>query len=695
MTKEIIILDFETRSKCDLKKEGVYNYASHHSTQILCLAVSYASPEENEEWLWYPSEEKEMPDEMAFVIEDATLVMAHNAAFDRLIYEYIAEPDHNAPVIPAAYWYCTSAQARVNALPAGLDGLTSCLDSKFKKDHSGSALIRLLSIPNKLTGEFNEDPVKLKEMGEYCLGDVRATKAAVNSIRSMTQGEHEDWLVSEEINERGIKIDREMAQAAQEYAAEEQEAIGAYLSDLTGGIVTKHSQTIRARDWVFRMVKDTPDEERITNIMTVYKTDPQTKEVTKKFTLDKNARTQLIDLSDMNEIVLSNEVYGVLEGINDGSKSSVAKFKNMLLRADPDTDRVYGAFVYAGASQTLRFASRGLQLHNMIRDCFNPKEAEDLKFKMCYALPLTLNDEDLPVMATLGKLLRPALIPEEGHVFVVGDWSSIEARVLPWLANTPKAEKRLDLFRADKDVYKLAASAIYKTKEDDINDKQRQTGKVAELALGYGGAAGAFSSMAKQFGITDLSDGAISQIVNAWRDENQWAVDFWNALEKAAKRAIRNPNQEFFVGRVSYIFLPNLIEGTLICRMPDDMIIQYPMARLEMKETPYGKKLSITAMKAGWTPKADATEWPRVGLWRGLLAENIAQAFAAKLLRWLLKEFRDSVVGHVHDEAILEVLRHMGAPTRDLLQIVMERGPAWAEGLPLKAEPVIMGRYGK
>jgi len=676
MTNDII-LDFETRSKCNLLERGTSNYALDSSTEILCMAMVYKDPSKDKEWLWYPHISKTLPRDMRMALEDADLVMAHNAAFDRDVYN-IAVIDHDFPEVPFDKWFCTSAQARVNAMPASLDKLTQALDSEHKKDFKGAALIKLLSIPSKETGEFNEDPIALLDMGAYCLDDVRATKSAANALRPMTAQEHNDWLVNERINERGVKIDTELALNATKYADAEQREISGHLTSLTNGVATKHTQHQRVRGWVMDRVCPIAQEIMTKHVNGVV-----------KYTMDASIRDRLLAKQSVGAIVLPDDVVEVIELVQSGSKSSVSKFKNMLLRADDEDSRVRGAFVYAGAPQTLRFAARGLQLHNFIRDCFSPEQTEDLKEQMREGYILEDDEGDLPVMATLSKLLRPALVPAEGNIFVVGDWSSVEARALPWLANSRGAEKKLDIFRAGKDVYIEAALAMGMTdsKED------RQIGKVSELSLGFGGGAGAFGSMAKNYGVV-LPDHEVEKIVEAWRYKNRWAVNFWDALQTAAFAAMKAPGTEFEAGHAKYIYIDALMGGTLLCILPGDLIIQYPKAKLEVLEGPYGPKLTLTAMKANWTPAKGEKEWPRIGLWRGLLAENITQAFCARLLRNVLVDCPD-VIAHVHDEVIMEVPTGRAEESKNLLEELMNTVPSWAIGMPLDAEPTLMTRYGK
>jgi DNA polymerase len=659
----IVGLDFETRSRVDLKACGTDVYASDPSTDI--LMCSFINKDNGQQWLWYAGEE--VPADLRLALNLAVEVEAHNARFDQLIYEYIAVPDYGFPALKKEKWVCTAAQCRVNALPASLDAATRAADATHKKDHTGSALIRKLCMPDKKTGEFNSDPALLEKMGAYCLQDSKAMVGLTRSLRELSAADKRDWQTNERINDRGVRVDIELATLAQKYAADEKEALGQRLSDLTKGHITAVTQTAKYLK-ALRFMFETQGRADLMALITKVAADPT---APVKYTLDKAARAQLLACEDLHP-----EVHEVIDLIDQGGKSSVAKFTSMINRADPDTDRVHGAFIFAGAGQTQRYSSKGLQLHNMKRECFNAAETEALKHRMRVGEPVP------DVMNTLAKLLRPTIIPAKGHKFVVGDWSAIEARVLPWLSDSTGGDAALDVFRRGEDVYVKTAEAM------GLDD--RQIGKVANLSLGFGGSVGAFQAMAKNYGLT-LEDNAVQLVVKKWRKANKWAVKFWSDLEAATTSAVRSPEKVYTAGRVRYVYVPQLLGGTLMCILPNDTLIQYPYAKIE--------KGGVTAMKASVQPKADSDDpWPRMSLWGGFLAENITQATAACLLRELLADMVADdfpVVGHVHDEVILEALDCEVEQTLADCQAYMETVPAWAEGLPLKAVPEVFDRYGK
>jgi len=275
-------------------------------------------------------------------------------------------------------------------------------------------------------------------------------------------------------------------------------------------------------------------------------------------------------------------------------------------------------------------------------------------------------------------MLRPALIPAPGKKFVVADWSAVEARVTAWTSSDPQAEEVLQVFRDGRDIYKREAAGIYRVPEADVTKDQRQIGKVAILSLGFGGGIGAFSAMGRNYGVF-MAESDAKRIVDAWRRANSWAVRYWQKLEEAYTRALRNPGREFSAGRVTYLY-----DGQhLWYALPSGRILCYPFAKFDGDE--------ITYVKAAWKPAADAKEWPRARLWRGLACENIVQATAHDLLRHVLRLLPDCV-GHVHDEVILET-DDPEAP--NTLQQIMCTPPDWAVGLPLSTEVSVMDRYGK
>jgi DNA polymerase len=658
-----LVIDFETRSRADLKTVGADNYATDPSTDILCLATSIVTDEDCFESVWVPG--AQIPSELIAFIPLADHIIAHNARFDQLIWECIAVQDYGFPEIPPEKWLCSAAQCRVNALPSSLDNATRAMNAKHRKDHNGTALIKKLCVPDA-DGNFNEDPELMRQMIAYCVQDVRATVELIERTRPMTTTELADYHCNERINDRGVCVDTYLASLVIPYAKDEQLEIADQLSDLTQGAITKHTQSIRFKNFLLDTLGERQDVLDVMRRMV---------DGVEKFSADKASRLGLLELPDIPDATRD-----IIQLVGDGNRSSVAKFQRMIDLADPDDGRVRGCFLYAGAGQTKRTSSRGLQMQNMVRECFNAEETEKL-------IDTMEADEELPeVMQTLSKLLRPAIVPEEGKVFVVGDWSAIEAMVLPWLSDSSGGEKVLDVFRNGEDIYVATAHKMGLT--------DRMIGKITTLSMGFAGGVGALQAMAKNYGLK-MTDETAQAHVYRWREANPWATRFWNQLEKAAKQAVRHTWSMQKVGRVTYHFEPKRLMGTLVCTLPSGETIQYPATRLEEQRHPkFGTQMVLTYAKASITPAADAEEWPRATLWVGVLVENICQSVAGEILRHSLRQLKD-VVLTVHDEIVLEV------PARDAdrvlhhLETTMETPPSWATEIPLKAKPTIMHRYGK
>ncbi len=287
------------------------------------------------------------------------------------------------------------------------------------------------------------------------------------------------------------------------------------------------------------------------------------------------------------------------------------------------------------------------------------------------------------VTDVLKGMLRPSLMAAPGRKLVTADWSAIEARVNPWLSSCAAGDAKLDLFRTGEDIYKVNASATFGVGVADVDDAQRQVGKVQELACGFGGSVGAFNAMGRVYGVV-LPEAQSRRMVEAWRRANPWAVDQWSALERAYTIAMRQPGHEFTAGRVTYLY----DRQHLWYALPSGRVLCYPHARFERD--------GITYAKAAWKPAQDAKEWPRARLWHGLACENIVQAVANDLLRDALRRLDAAgqrVILHVHDEIVLEADDVEAAAAQ--LEAVMVAPPAWAAGLPLAAEVNIRERYGK
>jgi DNA polymerase len=637
-------VDFETRSACDLKAAGVYNYAQDASTEVLCMSYAFG---EDEVQTWLPSQP--FPEA---VRNHTGMIYAHNAAFERLIFWYVLQINFKLE-----QFYCTASQARANCAPGSLEDVGRFAGASMKKDHRGAQLIRLLCIP-----PFKEDPALMAEMIQYCEQDVRAMRSISKALRPLSEDELADYHVNERINDRGVLVDVPLCHAAVKFASDELVEIEQIVAEVTEGEITS-VRSPKMRQWVIDRVGP-----QALKLMESYK------DGEKKYSIDKTVRANLLAMENPDEIPPA--VAEVIQCADDLWASSVAKFSRLAGLADVEDHRVRGAFVFAGGSATGRASSYGAQVHNFTRKC--AKSPEDVRVAMVRGHSI-VPQFGKRVTDVLRGMLRPALIPAKGKSLVVADWSSIEARANPWLSNCAAGERKLAIFAQGDDVYKVNAAATFGVAVDQVTGEQRQIGKVQELACGFAGGIGAFAAMGRVYGV-HLPESDAKRMVDGWRRANPWSVPYWQNLEEAYTRAMRNKGHEFSVGRVTYLF-----DGQhLWYALPSGRVLCYPFAKLETD--------GVTYAKAAWKPAADAKEWPRARLWKGLACENITQATANDLLRYALRQL-DDVVLHVHDEIVLETDRPQEMAER--LERVMCTPPNWAQGLPLGAEVAIMSVYGK
>ena len=634
-------VDFETRSACDLKTAGVYNYAQHASTEVLCMSYAF-DDDEVQTWVSGP-----LPDFTGHMI------YAHNAAFERLMFWYVLQQNY-----PLESFYCTATQARANCAPGGLEDVGRFAGAAMKKDHRGAQLIRLLSVPRS-DGSFNNDPTLMAEMVAYCEQDVRAMRAVSKAMRPLSADELADYHVNERINDRGLMVDVPLCRAAIKYAGAEMDEIQKIVAEVTEGQITS-VRSPKMREWVLERVGEQAKKLMWTG---------------EKYSIDKNVRANLLAMENHDEV--PPDVAEVIQCADDLWASSVAKFSRLASLADEEDARVRGAFVFAGGSATGRASSYGAQVHNLPRK--SAKDPESVRTAMVRGHEIVPRFEQR-ITDVLKKMLRPAIVAAPGNVLIAYDWSAIEGRVHPWLSNCPAGEIKLDVFRSGLDPYKVNATATFRVAYDDVTGDQRQVGKVQELALGFLGGAGAFEVFGRVYGI-HLSTGEVARAVEGWRRANPWAMHHGTQLEGAYLRAMRNKGHEFAAGRIVYLF-----DGqTLWYSLPSGRVLCYPNAKFD-------EEGNVTYTKAAWKPAADATEWPRARLWRGLACENVTQAVAHDILRYALRQL-DGVIAHVHDEIVVECPESEAESTAAHIHKIMCTPPAWASGLPLAAEGVTTKRY--
>ena len=732
---EIGWLDFEAANKQEDIKAGTYKYAVTADAIIAAYAIG-DGPVQTVAVDDFPQtlSAKDMPDEFMRhhqrVMKGEAVWAAWNANFDRAIWNYsmtwmpFMEPHHIIDVM---------AQSVASGLAADLKTAAKQTGSTHKVE-SGKDLINLFCV--KPTGKPKRSSIKVvsnpleqllvdalkthcglgtpklfpelwKLFQFYAGGDIIAMRDVFLRTRQLPLREWGEYWAAESINERGIYIDQKMAAHAAHLAEEDRRNSKIELSQLTNGMVVTVDQVDKITKWLRKSTNNSID---LLNVLTKraeeFETDEETGEqVSVKAAKYSLTRKQVVRMIAMCQAADARpalkQILRVLQIRLYGGSKTPAKFARMLSQHVDGVLR--GQYVFNGAAQTGRFSSKGTQVHNLARDALEhePELIEALLSKCEYDMLARLGNDD-PVARKLALLIRPTLVPDSGKVFVWSDWSQIEARVLPWLAGPYEegALERLQIFRdvdADPsvpDLYTRTAAQLSNIPIEKVTKPIRQRGKVAELALGFMGGAAALQNMAAAYGM-NIEDSEAKEVVRIWRENNQWAVNFSQALWEAARAALDTPGYFAEAGRIGFVFLKKYLGGSLLMRLPSGRLITYRAIRwehidvLDDDDKPTGEKKLELMFARGYG---------RIKLWPGLFVENATQATAACFLRGTLVRLEETDMVtrlHTHDEVLLEADEDKAIATAARLRAIMLQGFDWSEGLPLMSEETICGYYTK
>lgn len=640
MSRRVLSIDLETYSDVDLPNCGVYRYVEG---DFHILLFAYAFDDEETRCVDMACGEQ-LPAEVVDAIHNENIIKsAWNAQFERIcLSKYFGtqlSPDS---------WQCTMVWAASLSLPLKLATAAQALKTAQQKDAVGERLIRYFSIPCKPTKanggrtrnlpEHAPDDWKLFK--SYCIQDVeteRDIRRRLEKFPLMPQ-EWDFYHMDQRINDRGILIDRELVQQAIICNMSLSEEMTKRAYALTG--LENPNSVSQLKSWL---------EDRGIEVDSLGK---------------KNVASLITDLDKHSA---DGEALDMMKLRLQMAKSSVKKYQAAERYICTD-GRAHGLFQFSGANRTQRWAGRGIQLQNLPQNHIATlDEARDLVKLGCFDMIEVLygNTPDI-----LSQLIRTMLIPKAGCEFIVADFSAIEARVLAWLAGE---QWRLDAFKAGQDIYCASASQMFGVPvvKHGINGELRQKGKVAELACGYGGGSGALISM----GALDmgLKEDELPDIISSWRDANPEIVKFWYAVEKAAIETVKDHNDRS-VGRIGFQFSAN----TLWIVLPSGRRLAYIKPRLQPNR--FGR-MALTFEGLGANNK-----WVRGETYSGKLTENITQATARDLLAEAMRRMEIAgldIVGHVHDEVILEVPKRQY--TVDDVCNIMNQNPRWADGLPLSS----------
>lgn len=652
MAIHTLSIDVETFSNVDLKKCGVYKYAESPDFEILLFGVSVDG---GEVIVYDLTSGDTVPEEIIKALSDDSVIKwAYNASFERVCLSvwlrrnypqyfssYSIEDDTVRNYLDPSSWRCSLVWGAYMGLPLSLEGIGKVLKLENQKMAEGKALIRYFCVPCKPTKANGgrtrnlpeHDPVKWSTFIAYNKRDVETEMTIQQKLSKFPVPDFlwEEYHLDQEINDRGIQLDMVLVEQAIAIDERSREELSAKMRQLTA--LENPNSVQQMKEWL-------------------------TKHGLEVDSLDKKAVKELLKTAPP-------ELAEVLELRRQLAKSSVKKYRAMQNAVCAD-GRARGMFQFYGANRSGRWAGRLIQLQNLPQNHMTHLEdARSLVRSGDYALLSALYDS---VPEVLSELIRTAFMPRDGYKFIVSDFSAIEARVLSFLAGE---SWRLKVFAENGDIYCASASAMFHVpvEKHGQNAHLRQKGKIAELALGYGGSVGALKSMGALE--MELAEEELQPLVDAWRTSNPNIVQLWWDVDNAVKTTVRQRlDTETHGIRFRYR------SGMLFIILPSGRQLCY--VKPKMGTNKFGGE-SVTYEGVGSTKK-----WERIESYGPKFTENVVQAISRDILMYAMRTLSHCfIVGHVHDELIVECGMDVSL---DAVCDQMGRTPPWIEGLNLRAD---------
>ena len=640
-------IDIETYSSAPLQKTGVYRYVEADDFEILLFGYSVDSGPVQVVDLACG---EQIPQEILQALEDDTVTKwAFNATFERIcLSRFLGYP--TGEYLNPESWRCSMIWAATMGLPLSLEGVGAVLGLEKQKLTEGKELIKYFCqpcSPTKSNGQRTRNlpfhaSDKWDAFKKYNLRDVETEMDIQQRLAKfpVSPTVWEEYHQSEEINDTGVRLDMKLVTQAIEMDTQSRQKLIASM---------KHLTTLENPNSVQQM---------------------------KQWLADHGMETDSLDKKAVNELLKKAppELADVLLLRQQLAKSSVKKYQAMQNTVCAD-GRARGMFQFYGANRTGRFSGRHIQLQNLPQNHLSDlSEARALVHSGNFEAVEMLY-EDVP--DTLSQLIRTAFIPRDGAQFLVADFSAIEARVIAWYAGESWRQK---VFAEGKDIYCASASQMFKVpvEKHGINGHLRQKGKIAELALGYGGSVGALKAMgALEMGLTEEE---LPALVDAWRQANLKIVEFWHAVDHAVMEAVKYKHTTSIYGLTF-----SCKSGMLFITLPSGRRLAYVKPKIGTNK--FGGEC-ITYEGIGATKK-----WERLDSYGPKFVENIVQATARDILCYAMQTLRHcSIVMHIHDEVVIEADPHMSL---DAVCEQMSRTPPWANGLLLRADGYATNFYKK
>ena len=633
----ILEMDIESFSDVDLIKCGVYAYADSPAFEILLFAYSFDGGETQ---IIDLAQGEKFPAEVEEAIFDVSVTKtAYNANFERTcLSKYFGR------YIPPESWHCSAVQAAMLALPRSLEDVGRVLGLDEQKMKEGKELIRYFCIPCKPTkangGRTRNLPCHAPEKWElfktYCKRDVDVEKSIRRKLHNfpIPESEMELYRLDQRINDRGVLVDMGLVEQAIACERLHKEVVTKRAYELTG--LENPNSVAQLKGWLWDKGMGAES-------------------------LSKKAVAEMIAETD-------GEVEELLRLRLLMAKTSVKKYEAMERSVCSD-GRVHGMLMFCGANRTSRWSGKIVQIQNLPKNYIPDLELARELVKQGRFEDIELLYDSTPNV--LSELIRTAFIPKPGCRFVVADFSAIEARVLAWLSGE---QWRLDVFTSHGKIYEASASSMFHVPMEEITKTSplRQKGKLAELGLGFGGAAGALISMgALDMGLTEDE---LTPLVAAWRKANPHITQFWWDVDAAAIKAVTE-KQKTKVGKIIFEYK----SGILFITLPSGRKLSYVKPRMAVNR--FGRD-GLT-----YEGISENKKWSRIETYGPKLVENIVQGTARDLLAEAMLRVEEKgypIVMHCHDEIIAEVPE--GSGSVDEMCGIMAVQPEWAEGLPLRAD---------
>lgn len=631
-------IDIETYSDIPLQKTSVYRYSESPNFEILLFGYSIDSGPVQVVDLACG---EHIPKEVLVALEDDSVTKwAFNAAFERVcLSRYLGYP--TGEYLDPESWHCSMVWAATMGLPLSLEGVGAVLGLEKQKLTEGKELIKYFCqpcLPTKANGQRTRNrpfhaPDKWELFKRYNARDVEAEMGIQQKLSKFPVPPQvwEEYDIDQEINDRGVRIDMELVEQAIDMDARSRQELTDAMKRMTA--LENPNSVQQMKQWL----SDNGVE-----------TDSLGKKVVAE--LLKTAPPELAEVLTLRQQL---------------AKSSVRKYQAMEKTVCSDS-RARGMFMFYGANRTGRFSGRNIQLQNLPQNHLPDLAEARALVRSGDFDAVKLLYEDVP--DTLSQLIRTAFIPRDGAQFLVADFSAIEARVIAWFAGETW---RQEVFAKGGDIYCASASQMFKVpvEKHGVNGHLRQKGKIAELALGYGGSVGALKAMgALEMGLTEEE---LPQLVDAWRQANPNIVKFWWAVDRAVMEAVRYKHTTSDYGLTF-----SCRSGMLFITLPSGRKLAYVKPKVGTNK--FGGEC-ITYEGIGSTKK-----WERLDSYGPKFVENIVQATARDILCYAMRTLRCcSIVMHIHDELVIE------ADPRVSLDEVCEqmgRTPPWAKGLLLRAD---------